>query len=167
MELLTAVMHELGHYLGLEHTDSETDELMNESLAAGSRRLQGHSVADPPINQAMPPIDHEHVKATIAIASLPSTIEQLNAKLELPVVDASRISLWSQSLFSNMQGPISRELELAALLSKEDRSKPMDDLTNWLDILAIEVLDSSRKGYRFFDRRLKLWCTVNDIPLLP
>jgi hypothetical protein len=38
MDLLSAVLHELGHELGLEHDDDI--EAMFETLAAGTRRLQ-------------------------------------------------------------------------------------------------------------------------------
>jgi hypothetical protein len=41
MDLLTAVMHELGHVLGLSHSDNQG--LMAESLDAGVRRLPGDS----------------------------------------------------------------------------------------------------------------------------
>jgi hypothetical protein len=39
MDLLTAVMHELGHVLGYEHTDADAGDLafMGENLAAGRR----------------------------------------------------------------------------------------------------------------------------------
>jgi hypothetical protein len=38
MDLLTVVMHELGHILGLEHSDGP-DSLMSSHLPAGARRL--------------------------------------------------------------------------------------------------------------------------------
>jgi hypothetical protein len=41
MDLLTVLMHELGHIAGLDDLDaaSAPDWLMTESLAAGNRRL--------------------------------------------------------------------------------------------------------------------------------
>ena len=36
MDLLSAVMHEMGHVLGLEHSDHD-DDVMYETLAAGER----------------------------------------------------------------------------------------------------------------------------------
>ena len=46
MDLLSAVMHEMGHVLGLEHSEHE-DDLMFESLAAGERQatVEQHDVA--------------------------------------------------------------------------------------------------------------------------
>ncbi len=37
MDLLSAVMHELGHVLGLDHSDHD-DDVMFETLAAGERQ---------------------------------------------------------------------------------------------------------------------------------
>ncbi len=39
MDLLTVVMHELGHVLGLEDLDPDTHDLMSETLDAGVRQL--------------------------------------------------------------------------------------------------------------------------------
>ena len=43
MDLLTAVMHELGHLLGRDHADDARSPaaLMSSSLSAGQRRLPG------------------------------------------------------------------------------------------------------------------------------
>jgi hypothetical protein len=48
MDLLTAIMHEMGHVLGLDDLDdSHHDvELMTESLATGRRRTLAHSEVD-------------------------------------------------------------------------------------------------------------------------
>jgi len=39
MDLLTVVMHELGHVLGLEDLDPDTHDLMSETLDAGVRGI--------------------------------------------------------------------------------------------------------------------------------
>src|SRR5262249_51616304 len=46
MDLLTVVMHELGHVLGLEDLDlaEHNDDLMAEALVAGVRRLPGEAI---------------------------------------------------------------------------------------------------------------------------
>jgi Ca2+-binding RTX toxin-like protein len=48
MDLLTAVMHEIGHVLGLEDTPSDdgTPELMDDTLTVGTRRAVAPSVGD-------------------------------------------------------------------------------------------------------------------------
>jgi len=43
MDLLTVVMHELGHLLGYEHEDTG---VMSETLAAGIRQTPGHAATD-------------------------------------------------------------------------------------------------------------------------
>ncbi|HVK13697.1 MAG TPA: hypothetical protein VM597_33430, partial [Gemmataceae bacterium] len=43
MDLLSVVMHELGHVLGLGDVDGEDHELMGETLAPGVRRVPGHA----------------------------------------------------------------------------------------------------------------------------
>ena len=39
MDLLTTIMHELSHRLGIGHFDNNSEELMSESLPVGARRL--------------------------------------------------------------------------------------------------------------------------------
>lgn len=39
IDLLTVLMHEMGHILGLDHTEGVSSDLMNESLSAGVRRV--------------------------------------------------------------------------------------------------------------------------------
>ncbi len=48
MDLLTTVMHEMGHVLGLDDLDDDADdmELMTESLSVGRRRSPTHADID-------------------------------------------------------------------------------------------------------------------------
>lgn len=48
MDLLTAVMHELGHAIGLDddYSDPDSDDLMNGWLAAGEKRSLTDSQLD-------------------------------------------------------------------------------------------------------------------------
>jgi hypothetical protein len=43
MDLLTAVMHELGHVLGYEDVDPAAEDLMSETLDTGVRHLLGNN----------------------------------------------------------------------------------------------------------------------------
>jgi Ca2+-binding RTX toxin-like protein len=45
MDLLTALMHEMGHVLGLEHGAGSAEDVMGATLAAGERHLGGHGLA--------------------------------------------------------------------------------------------------------------------------
>ncbi|HRX80993.1 MAG TPA: matrixin family metalloprotease, partial [Pirellulaceae bacterium] len=45
IDLLTVVMHELGHTLGLGHSDA-VDELMSETLSTGQRRSPAEDFSD-------------------------------------------------------------------------------------------------------------------------
>jgi subtilisin-like proprotein convertase family protein len=46
MDLLTVVMHEIGHYLGFEHADESGYELMNGTLDSGTRLILASDSAD-------------------------------------------------------------------------------------------------------------------------
>jgi hypothetical protein len=61
MDLLTALVHELGHVLGLGH--SETGDVMNETLAAGVRSLDLEE-APPAVESAGPGSDAPIAKRT-------------------------------------------------------------------------------------------------------
>ncbi len=46
MDLVSAVMHELGHVLGFDDLDGDTEDVMNASLATGVRRDLAPAVLD-------------------------------------------------------------------------------------------------------------------------
>ncbi|MBI3465726.1 MAG: matrixin family metalloprotease, partial [Planctomycetes bacterium] len=45
-DLLSVLIHELGHELGLEHVDSDTADVMAETIALGARRVPTPQVVD-------------------------------------------------------------------------------------------------------------------------
>jgi hypothetical protein len=51
MDLLTVVMHELGHVLGFADLDPNAGELMSETLDAGTRRSVGSTPESPKLVQ--------------------------------------------------------------------------------------------------------------------
>ena len=85
MDLLTVVMHEIGHLLGFQHGDAAAGALMQPSLEAGVRKLplatapaSAHAMAaqanpSTPASAAAPASVPETASATAATATAPST----------------------------------------------------------------------------------------------
>ena len=89
MDLLTALMHEMGHVLGLDHDSANPHDVMADALAVGERRLpsaddtvgvvdathqldQIYAAADPVIlgrGSPMPDIDINALYATAGLGS--------------------------------------------------------------------------------------------------
>lgn len=70
MDLLTVVMHELGHVLGFDHDAS--DNLMSESLLPGVRRLPTAGIsAASLVDVFMPPLGASTLQTPLIVAPLP------------------------------------------------------------------------------------------------
>jgi hypothetical protein len=86
VDLLTVLTHELGHYLGLKHTDAETEQLtatnafMQSGIRPGIRRLPG--------------IESDSSGNTIIIDQLTETLKGANAPPEIAKLEINPTISW-------------------------------------------------------------------------
>ncbi len=115
MDLLTAVIHEIGHYLGIEHADSGDDPgVMEETLAAGERL-----VLSPPTAAALTSEFESTVAADYSVPvidGLSIAAETLDEVL-LGVISGSNNREEGQLVISVLSGEISNDAATALIRS--------------------------------------------------
>jgi hypothetical protein len=147
IDLLTVVIHEIGHLLGLEHCDG----VMAETLAAGVRVLP--VAAEPEaadvrseaagVVPSSPPVSIEAVEALAKGSGVPE------ATLPLPGQDGSGWH-WRAPVVSNAMSSAGSRLSVDALLGIDpalaityltERDKARKVLIEWTDALRERVFD--------------------------
>ena len=109
MDLLTAVIHEIGHYLGYEHADSGADlSVMEDTLAAGERLVLSPTITDALTNQIEPTVATEYsVPASDALSIAVETLDEVRPA----VISETSNRVERKSVSSDLSGEISSDDE--------------------------------------------------------
>jgi hypothetical protein len=140
MDLLTVLMHELGHVIGQDSRyDGDASDLMYAYLGTGDRRLPGQHAEVSPTSVSIPITSAHRGQPQAVMALWPTTAEAPSADAVPPVQDGSRATVGV--VLSHDQHSASVALESIVGLPKALRAKRSG---LYVDLLADAVEESDR-----------------------